>query len=210
MLVLDAAGSLIQTGIVANGTWFSRACQKGEALEDLFSLCESCLNQTNLNLKDLGGYLFCEGPGSMLGIRISAMAVNTWRCMPGMDHPLFSYRSMDLAALQIATKEQIDDLSLVTRLRRKAFIQTDWSKQNGFSDPYIVSDSELAGQSGNLRELALKDPTDTSSAGSVPYSIESLPEILRRDELPIYAVDSAAPFQIQKPEYQRWQGERHR
>lgn len=210
LMVLDASGSLLQTGIVQDGKWLSQACRLGDALEDLFTLCESCLDQAHMSLQDLRGYLFCEGPGSMLGIRIAAMAVNTWRCLPELDHPLHAYRSMDLATLDIAAKEQIECLSLVSRLRRKAYIRTDWSKEKGFSDPYIAGDSELDKGSENLRELILKGSAVDSAPDSVPYSIECLPQILSRAELPLYAIDSAAPFQIQKPEYQRWQGERHR
>ncbi|MCC5834002.1 MAG: hypothetical protein JJU20_04640 [Opitutales bacterium] len=209
VLVLDACGANVQTGICQNGKWLARANSKGDALENLYDLCGVCLRETGLELKQLGAYLFAEGPGSMLGIRLTAMAINTWRCLPGLDHPVFGYRSIDLAALELAEQKHLSNFALVSRLRKKACIVLR-SSESRSAEPEVLSDESIQALQEPVWELLLKGRGPQTYPLLWPYSIESLPERLRRADLKLYAHETAAPFQIQKPEYQRWQGERHR
>lgn len=209
VLVLDACGASVQTGVCQNGQWLSRADCGGDALENLFDLCETCLSDAGLELKDLGGYLFGEGPGSMLGIRLTAMAINTWRCLPGLEQPLFAYSSMGLAAHDLAEAKDLSHFVLVSRLRKKACIVVEWDPEQQ-SEPEVLSDEAIKELAGPVWELLLKGRGPHSYENQWPYSIEGLPQRILAAELRLYARETAAPFQIQKPEYQRWQGERHR
>ncbi len=209
VLVMDACGATVQTGIYKNGEWLARADSEGDALENLYELCGACLDEAGLELKQLGAYLFAEGPGSMLGIRLTAMAINTWRCLPGLNHPIFSYRSIDLAALELAGEKKLSNFSLVTRLRKKAYIVLRCDESQS-AVPEVLSDESIQTLKEPVWELLLKGRDPHTYPQQWPYSIESLPERLHRADLKLYAHETAAPFQIQKPEYQRWQGERHR
>lgn len=90
--MLDAASSCVQVGwIEANGTnqWTSLADEAGVALF-------RGIKELGRNPTDAGALIFCEGPGSILGIRTAATAIRTWLTL--RERPVFTYQSLDLVA----------------------------------------------------------------------------------------------------------------
>lgn len=97
ILVLDAVSTRVQTGILRNGHPPHWEQSGEEAGRGLFSGTETLLAKVGANIGDVGAFLFCEGPGSMLGTRTVAMALRTWLALK--PRPVFAYRSLALAAL---------------------------------------------------------------------------------------------------------------
>jgi len=54
------------------------------------------VEKLGVEIGELGGYVLCEGPGSILGIRTAAMAVRAWRVLA--PRPVWVYRSLALVA----------------------------------------------------------------------------------------------------------------
>lgn len=105
-LLIDASSplSVIAGKLGADGrSWAGFVEEKFAALDGIFSALEK-LSDT----PPARGFLFCEGPGSVLGIRIAAAAV---RAKLALDRaagnsptlPVFAFRSLRLAA-QLATR----------------------------------------------------------------------------------------------------------
>src|SRR4051812_47722516 len=68
VVVLDAASTQIQVGLVridAPSVW---AHSTAEAGQGMFVATQGVLTGSGLRLEDIGAFLFCEGPGSMLGV----------------------------------------------------------------------------------------------------------------------------------------------
>jgi tRNA threonylcarbamoyladenosine biosynthesis protein TsaB len=91
LLLLDAASERIQAG------WLGRdgarwAESPGEAGQGLFR----CLEELAADPNSARSFAFCEGPGSILGIRTSAMVLRTW-CALAL-RPCFSYQSLAVVA----------------------------------------------------------------------------------------------------------------
>jgi len=99
LLVIDAASSRIQAGLLAadaSGRW---EASEEEAGIGVFR----CLEVLGVDLDAVGAFAFCEGPGSILGIRTVAMALRTWGV--ANPRPIFAYGSLELVALAIAQPE---------------------------------------------------------------------------------------------------------
>lgn len=101
-LLLDAASVRTQVGLWTPGAretarWFVSEEEAGVAL---FAGAEALLAEAGLRVADIDVFIFCEGPGSVLGIRTAAMALRTWRVITPA--PVLAYRSLDLVAHALA------------------------------------------------------------------------------------------------------------
>lgn len=93
LLVLDAASSIIQVGWFRPGQparWIRR---EEEAGTGLFGAIEELGGADAVAADQLA---FCDGPGSILGIRTTAMALRTWQVL--RPRPLYAYGSLALLA----------------------------------------------------------------------------------------------------------------
>lgn len=102
-LLIDASSPIsVCAGILGENarTWLRFSEEKSAALEGVFSatqkICEAGVPA------GVSGFLFCEGPGSILGIRIAAATI---RARLALDcaieapaRPVFAYQSLHLAA----------------------------------------------------------------------------------------------------------------
>ena len=78
-LVIDGSGSAVFTGLLdADNQWLAKVEANGAPLEELFPAMEVALTESGLSLADIDSYIYCEGPGSVLGLRLCAMAIKTW------------------------------------------------------------------------------------------------------------------------------------
>ncbi len=96
-ILLDASSpeNVIVARLAKNGrSWADFFCEKRPALEGIFPALEKILQGV-----DTPGFLFCEGPGSILGIRITAMAVRAKLALSLSKTPkVFAFQSLALAA----------------------------------------------------------------------------------------------------------------
>jgi tRNA threonylcarbamoyladenosine biosynthesis protein TsaB len=99
LLVLDAASSRIQVGVLTadgSGRW---EASEEEAGVGVFR----CVEALGVDLDAVGGFAFCAGPGSILGIRTVAMALRAWGV--ARVRPIFAYGSLELVAQALGEKE---------------------------------------------------------------------------------------------------------
>jgi len=96
LLVLDAASTVVQTGVLTTAGQTAWKRQEGEAGTTLFTCAEAVLAQAGLPLDQIGAFVYCEGPGSMLGVRTAALSLRTWNVLK--PRPVFAYQSLAVAA----------------------------------------------------------------------------------------------------------------
>lgn len=92
VLLLDAASTRVQVGWLRRDGPPEWREAEAEALQGVFR----GLVSLGAAPATAGAFVFCEGPGSILGIRTCAMAIETWRAH--RPRPAFSYRSLELFA----------------------------------------------------------------------------------------------------------------
>ena len=97
LLLIDASSARVQVGLWTGATAEPRwQAQDAEAGMGVFAGVETLLTGAGLRIADLKAYVFCEGPGSVLGIRTSAVALRVWRVLNPA--PAFSFQSLGLVA----------------------------------------------------------------------------------------------------------------
>lgn len=92
LLVLDAASTRVQVGWLEAGGHVRWASYDEEAGTGLFR----ALSHLGIDPDRVESFAFCEGPGSLLGIRTAAMVLRTWTAL--RPRPVFAYQSLALLA----------------------------------------------------------------------------------------------------------------
>ena len=130
LLLIDAASTRIQVGFLDSFERQRWSALDGEAGVAIFTGIE----QLAVDLSAVRAFLFCEGPGSILGIRTAAMAIRTWQTLA--PRPAFAYGSLDLTAQALGR----DDVSLIADARRDS-----WHVQRPGEKLRRVPSAELSG-----------------------------------------------------------------
>ena len=145
-LVIDGSGIAVFAGLLdAENRWLAKAERDGSPLEELFPLIEAVLTESGLSLDDIGSYIYCMGPGSVLGIRLCAMAIETWSRLYPKSVQYYKYNSLQLSAhaLLYATPDLKDALigweNLIYHLpQRKGWQSPPDKVQTLIYDPSIL------------------------------------------------------------------------
>ncbi|MDR2862417.1 MAG: hypothetical protein LBV54_00865 [Puniceicoccales bacterium] len=215
-LFLDAAGREPFVGVWAHGIWLAcRYAEKQAATESLFTLIDDALRGPwglSMKLADCGGFIFTEGPGSILGIRIVAMALRGWRALPGLAHkPIYAVGSLELSAhLLLRAKPERRDFTLLADSRQgwwNTAVVRDGVVAHGFNEVRGTELSMLPGPFFRITQRAL---------GAPPVACEPLPEdLLERDPtvlaMPNLLRETDAPDAVNMPgQFVKWEPARHR
>jgi tRNA threonylcarbamoyladenosine biosynthesis protein TsaB len=146
-LVIDGSGSSVFAGLLQSGSpkgqsvnksassadhWLAKIERPGAPLEELFPAIEIALKEANVQLSDIQNYIYCEGPGSVLGLRLCAMAIETWVRLYPQSAQLFKYNSLQLCAVNL--QHAHPELS-------NALIVSDWKK--GAWNALYIKDGQI-------------------------------------------------------------------
>ena len=62
-----------------------------------------CLDELDVDIASVAAFAFCEGPGSILGIRTTAMALRMWNVLK--ERPLYAYVGLAVVARAVGRPE---------------------------------------------------------------------------------------------------------
>lgn len=118
LVLIDTASAQVQVGLWTNGViapahWSSSLT---EAATGLFACVDRLLTENGLKIDQINAWIFCEGPGSVLGIRMAAVALRSWQVI----HPAastYSYQSLDLVSRALNRP----DVSVIADARRETW-----------------------------------------------------------------------------------------
>jgi tRNA threonylcarbamoyladenosine biosynthesis protein TsaB len=192
-VLLDAASSLVQVGVLqpdGTGQWQTSTDESGVAVFD-------CLRRLGLAPDRVECWIFCEGPGSVLGIRTVAMALRTWGVL--RQRPVFGYSSLAVVAHAMGRR----DLSVITDARRES-----WHHFKLGGSLRRVATAQLEGElvmPENFRHWSQLPPAVTR----VPYTLaDLLPRVWDADLLRVSATPDA--YLPEEPNYVTWTPQIHR
>ena len=208
-LVIDGSGSEVFAGVLgSNGNWLARSEQTGAPLESLFPAIEATLDAAQLTLADMRSFIYCEGPGSVLGLRLCAMAIETWsRLRPESAH-YYAYNSLQLtAALICADTPGLDQALLIS----------DWKKgtwnavkiRNGQSSATeVADDATIANWTESLYHLPQRKgwQQPPANATALEYRPDRLAEVCHL----LRPTESVELYASGVNVFQKWTPERHR
>jgi len=193
LLVIDAASAQLQVGrLRAEGSseWQTSGEEAGIGVF-------ACLEKLEGRPADFGAWLFCDGPGSVLGIRTVAMALRTWDVLA--PRPVFAYHSLALVAHALGN----NDISVIADARRDA-----WHHYRLGGTLRRVPAAELAGElvmPENFRHWSALPAGVTR----VPYPLaELLPRVI--DAELFRQTDAPDAFLHEEPSYVTWTPKIHR
>lgn len=199
LLLIDAASSRVHVGVLdaAEGSWRWTAGDD-EAGIAVFAGVE----KLGVNLDAVAAFAFCDGPGSVLGIRTAAVALRTWGVLRA--RPMFAFCSLAVVAHALGRS----DVGVIADARRDA-----WHH-------YQIGRGLRRLPVGALRDGAaeLVTPREFRAWATLPEGVASvsyaLPELLLRPEvreadlfLPTEAPDA---FLHEEPSYITWTPQIHR
>ncbi len=100
VLYLDAASPTVHVGLQVSDRVAPEWRQSTqEAGVGLFREVETLTRAQGVSVSDLRSVAFCEGPGSLLGVRLVAMALRTWHALPrAIPLEVSGYLSLELVA----------------------------------------------------------------------------------------------------------------
>lgn len=209
-LVLDAATATVHAGVLREGRWASLEARPGEALETIFHAVERALDAAELELAGVSALALGIGPGSILGLRLALMAVETWRRLPaGRDWSLHAFSGLQTQARILAAQDR-DTFHLLTDFRRGQWHRV--TVCGGLVGGLEVVDDATAAEATGSTYLV---PTGRAAPGApptgaepLPFSLEALPALAPGD----WAAPTEAPalYLPAAPTFARWTAERHR
>lgn len=209
VLFLDASSMVVQVGILFEGQWLSYYHSEEAALESIFKGIEICLKMAGIEFHEIGGFAYCEGPGSLLGIRLVAMAIRGWKAQECFKNvPVWAYNSFELALKLIKKVHNPKDDYAVIGQSRKGF----WNVlgcPDGVMQEFWISD--IKNYDGGLW-LFKQRPLDIDIQGMglrmFDYKFEDYPEIFLEENMLKSRLDIDA-FVVKESQYVKWDHKRH-
>jgi tRNA threonylcarbamoyladenosine biosynthesis protein TsaB len=195
VLLIDAASTRIQVGLLDAAAPPRWSCGTDEAGVAVFA----CLEELGADLATVRAFAFCEGPGSILGIRTTAMALRTWNVLRA--RPTFAYFSLAVVARALCRP----GVDVIADARRG-----HWHRWGEGGRLDCVPLSELAGEHVTPLELRHWDPLPPRTA-TVPYDLAALlarPGVAQADLFRETAEPDA--FLHRAPSYAEWTPQIHR
>ncbi len=194
LLLVDAASARIQTGLLGSTPGSDRwAESEAEAGIGIFT----CLASLAIDLTMVRALVFCDGPGSILGIRSAAMALRTWNVL--QPRPMFRYGSLALVAHALNRPEA----QIIADARRDT-----WHRYIIGRGLQRVAAAELFGpliMPESFRHWAALPP----GVVTTPYRLAGLFAAADRADL-FTATDSPDAFLHEEPGYKTWTPQIHR
>jgi tRNA threonylcarbamoyladenosine biosynthesis protein TsaB len=206
ILLIDSASARIQVGLLRRGRdplWESATEEAGTAL---FSLTEKLLTHASTPQAAIDAFLFCDGPGSVLGIRTAAIALRTWSAVHPRPH--YAYTSLAITAHFLARSENLRNFSVISDARRDTWHRVSVDATGHISALSRVPTADLHGTlilPGNFRHWSTL-PSDVRTA-----SYDLAPQLPALTDVPLF-IDAPEPdaFLHEEPSYQTWTPKIHR
>jgi tRNA threonylcarbamoyladenosine biosynthesis protein TsaB len=206
-LVLDGSARVgVRVGVLQGGRWVGEGVADEGALEATFACAETALRQAGLDLADIRSFAVCVGPGSILGIRVAALAARTWATLE--PRPIYVWESLAAVAQAALAAGQARPFAVALESRLKRWNTLVVAPAGALGAPAELEPEQVAA-------LGLPIVSTTGSASALFPSAQVVPapwtvlptlfagaDLLRPEPKP-EALNPAA-------DYATWDGERHR
>ncbi len=206
LLAIDSSSKKTWVGVKTGPTELVYGQSEEDSSKSLFKLAPEQLAKAGLALSDIAAIAYCEGPGSMLGSRATAMAIRTWASVgiEGAKH-LFRFTSLELGKELLAARDEADSECLIaTDARRNAWNTLPYPGKAG-ERIRILENSALEKERRAIVTFEhFAQWTKTSATlRTVPYEPEAVFANERFFEF-LNPTETATPLNLRANEYQKW------
>ncbi len=210
LLLLDASSLVIQTGLLREGKWAAYIESKEESLNSLFTGTDTCLKKAQCDLETIDGFILCQGPGSILGLRLTIMAVKTWRTLPSLRRTnLYLYGSLEIAAALHSTRNISQPFHFISDYNKD-----HWNLLTVVNNDHHliqVSTEYLNNLNGPIWHIPQRHNVKAppSQVKTLEYSLKDLPLVLDRTSL-FHQYNDLSQIKPGKSNFTKWHSNRHR
>lgn len=205
ILVLDAASAHTQAGLLLPGAPGRWQRLDEEAGTGIFTGTGSVLREAGLGLGEIDAFVFCEGPGSMLGTRTIAMALRTWQVLH--PRPAYAYQSLAVAG-RLAWAQNPRPFAVIADARRET-----WHLQTVAADGTLPPLRRVATDGLPTGELITPEnfrawAQPPRPAANCSYELAGIFPALGNGDF-FRLVGAPDAFQHEAPAYKKWSAEVH-
>ncbi|MGB0413761.1 MAG: hypothetical protein ACPGJU_04880 [Coraliomargarita sp.] len=210
-LVIDASGSSVFVGLLQDQQWLANERVQAPALEGLFIAVDQVLADANSSLDQIQAYIYSEGPGSVLGLRLCSMAIETWSRLYPQSANRYAYNSLQLTARLIRIDQPDADNALIVADWKKGAWNAVKIQGGSIGDTEVVDDDTLNNWSDALFHQPQRKgwQAPPSGATTVNYSPERLPKVISSTKL-LRPTEGVELYNAGVNTFQKWTAERHR
>jgi tRNA threonylcarbamoyladenosine biosynthesis protein TsaB len=195
VLLIDAASAAVQVAVLGPGQaarWAALTKDSGVAVFE-------CLDRLGVEIAAMRAFAFCEGPGSILGIRTAAMAIRAWNAIEA--RPAYAYCGLALVARALGRPAA----AVIADARRGL-----WHRIRDGGALERLPASELSGDLVTPEGFRHWEPLPPGTA-TVPYDLAALladPAVAGADLF--RETDAPDAFLHAEPSYAKWVPQIHR
>ena len=210
-LRLDAGFPLLSVEVVYEGRSLACAERAAPADEALADLVGEVLREADCPPSALAGFLYHAGPGSLLGLRVAAMMIETWRLVwsNGQRLPVWMYHHAEALACSL-TAGRGEGVTLISDARRKQWNVCHWDPSARRMSWSLLSTGELPFPEPGLAYLLpgsfLSQPAPEGWQNLPPAKNRLAPEIWWQEDL-AWPVDRPEPLLLRRSSYATWSGQ---
>ena len=211
-LVIDGSGSTVFAGLLANDDqWLAKVERPGTPLEELFPAIEIALKEADVHLSNIDSYLYCEGPGSVLGLRLCAMAIETWTRLYPQSAQLYKYNSLQLTALSLLhSTPELQDALIVSDWKKGAW-NALYIKDGKVGRTEVIDDEAMATWDGKLYHMPQRKGWQSPPPNVITLSYDPAQIVnLRQHPSLLQATEGVELYSSGINTFQKWTPTRHR
>ena len=210
LLVLDASSAQVQVGLLRPtrpAIWHAATTEAGTGL---FAGTDACLRDAGAGIGEVGAFVFCEGPGSILGIRTVAMAIRSWQTIHARPCPAYHYQSLSLLAHELARNNVAVPCAVITDARRDTWNCVVIAAPRTAGALQRLAAADLAALPGELFQppafRAWAEPPRATKGCA--YDVAAL--LAAHADADLFTpTDAPDAFQHTAPDYKKWSAQIH-
>ncbi len=205
VLLIDAAGPVSIVGLLKGTEWLSWRASGDDFLAWFQPALNKTLGDVKMQLNDLSAIYYGSGPGSTLGLRLSALFVRTLLKVPELAGlSCYQYHNLEAAICATGHTEGLvapwrrDNLHLCIRnLDTGTF-------SHGEIKPEMAAERALPGIL-----LGKRIPDPELRIAWQPYPADQLPGIFHQNPSLLRKTSKPVPYTLEVPEFAKWNPQRH-
>ena len=213
-LALDASCPTTRVALFQSGALCEVIDSQENAMQSLLTNVKCLLDAREINMRDIRGFIYCIGPGSILGIRLSVISIKTW-CSVHKITPDFvlNYHSLAIAAAAVASGDHPpgDDYAVISEWKKNHWNVLKIGCEAPSREIAIWDDATVLNAPFPLYQLPQRKLWANRVNNTLP--VEYRLDLLEDPETRARLLSPMRNWEIYTPEekdYVKWSGERHR
>ena len=211
-LLLDTSRKVPVFGVFSKNLPLQLCSGVGNTLEVFIAALRQYLENKNLTWKEISEIVFCEGPGSTLGIRVVNLFLSTLQVATKSFPLIRSFNSMILHGKMLWDEgNRIQKWVLVSDYKNQKFLALDSHSTLSEESIRVITDSTLASLDEKIYFIPQRRDTlpMVRNYQKIPYQPEKFSEVLLENPEVLKTVSLPRSFEPEKNTYQIWNGQRH-